>query len=90
MWNDGSILVSFHDSPFAYHERLVWKPSMMSDHVLFSGGEYPHVNLFVGRKNLLGVIFTGFAQMMEVLEKLPEETRKAFIMLMEEFEKGST
>jgi len=28
--------------------------------------------------------------MMEVLEKLPEETRKAFIMLMEEFEKGST
>ena len=29
----------------------------------------------------------GFAQMMEVFEKLPEETRKAFIMLMEEFEK---
>ena len=29
----------------------------------------------------------GFAQMMEVFEKLPEETRKAFVMLIEEFEK---
>ena len=56
-------------------------------YTLFLGHFIVYDIILPSERKSLGVIFMGFAQMMEVFEKLPEETRKAFVMLIEEFEK---